>query len=68
MSLALQGEAVEAGARLEKACATLGLTARTVWRWIAAGGNDGPSSAGVSPAHKLTLEQRAKEIEYATSE
>ena len=29
----LIGEAVESGARLDRACETLGLTARTVQRW-----------------------------------
>jgi transposase InsO family protein len=65
--LALLDEAVEAGARLEPACATLGLTARTVARWRAHGGSDGRAGAGVSPAHKLTPEERAKVVEYATS-
>jgi transposase InsO family protein len=68
MILALIDEAVEAGARLEKACATLGLTARTIARWRAeGGGSDGRAGAGVSPAHKLSPEERARIVECATS-
>jgi transposase InsO family protein len=66
--LALLDEAVEAGARLVRSCPMLGLTVRTIARWRAqGGGTDGRAEAGVSPAHKLTPEERARVVHYATS-
>lgn len=57
--LELVEEAVCAGARLDKACAQLGVCARSVARWRKEGGGEdrrrGPST---SPAHKLTEEER----------
>lgn len=69
MILALVDEAVSAGARLEKACAVLGLSARTVARWREGdgGGIDRRADAGVSPAHKLTAEERDRIVKIATS-
>lgn len=67
MTLALIDEAVAAGARLEKACAQLGIAARTIARWRAEGGTDGRAAAGVSPAHKLTDEERDTIVRIATS-
>jgi putative transposase len=67
--LALLDEAKAGGARLERACEVLGLTARTVVRWRAEGGGaDRRAGAGASPAHKLTAEERARIVELATSE
>jgi putative transposase len=64
----LVAEAVSAGARRDKACATIGLCARTLTRWCAGGGRkDGRAQGGVSPAHKLTPAERAKIVTYATS-
>ncbi len=59
-------EAVGAGAQLEKACALVGVTPRTLSRWRAAnGGEDGRAGAGVSPAHKLSDEERRRVLEAA---
>jgi len=66
--LTLLDEAVASGARLEKACAVLGLAVRTVTRWRAEGGGvDRRAEAGTAPAHKLTPEERDIIVSYATS-
>ena len=68
MILGLLDEAVTAGARREEACATIGLCARTVARWVADdGGNDRRREAGVSPAHKLSETEKAAIVAHATS-
>ncbi len=70
MILALIEGAVTAGARLEKACEVLGLTARTVTRWRAGGEDGGEDRRGAepkAPAHKLTTEERETIITYTTS-
>ncbi|MBX3216012.1 MAG: helix-turn-helix domain-containing protein [Labilithrix sp.] len=68
MILALLDEALSAGARLEKACAILGLAARTVTRWREDGGGiDRRAEAGVSPVHKLTAGERDRIVKVATS-
>jgi putative transposase len=68
VSLALLDEAVASGARLEKACEVLGITVRTVARWRAEkGGIDRRAEAASEPAHKLTPEERATIVRYATS-
>lgn len=69
MILALVDEAVSAGARLEKACAVLGLAVRTVARWREhdGGGLDRRAEAGVSPVHKLTAEERDTIVKVAAS-
>ena len=68
MILGALDEAVRAGARLERACATLGLTVRTVQRWRARGGGDdrrhGPSSA---PHNKLSDAERQRLLTLFTS-
>jgi putative transposase len=65
---ALVAEAVSAGARRDRACQTIGLCARTLTRWCAeGGGKDGRVDAGVSPAHKLTVVEKAQIVAHATS-
>jgi putative transposase len=64
----LVAEAVSAGAGRDKACATIGLCARTLGRWCARGeGQDGRAQGGVSPVHKLTAAERAEIVTHATS-
>nr|WP_245232217.1 IS3 family transposase [Thiorhodococcus minor] len=61
------GEAVSAGARLERACAAVGLTARTVQRWRQAGAIQGDArcrehrapDAVRTPANRLTPAERS---------
>lgn len=68
MILDLVEEAVDAGARRERACETVGLCARTVARWRAdGGGKDARVDGGVSPVHKLTEAEQAQIVAYATS-
>jgi putative transposase len=66
MILQLLDEAVRSGARREKACALLGLSARAVARWRAQGVIDdqrcGPRT---SPEHKLTPQERARVLAAA---
>jgi putative transposase len=59
-------EAVANGARYAAACAALGLTARTLQRWVhcIVDGRHGPNRV---PANKLTTTERNKLIEVATS-
>lgn len=68
MIFGLLDEAVAAGARLEVACATLGLTARTVQRWREDPQRDderaGPNT---SPRHALTDEERQWVVDIASS-
>ena len=59
-------EAVATGARHTAACAAIGLTARTLQRWVhrTVDGRHGPNRV---PANKLTTTERRKIIEVATS-
>jgi len=59
-------EAVANGARYTAACTALGLTARTLQRWVHSPVDErhGPNRA---PANKLTTAERSKLIEVATS-
>lgn len=59
-------EAVTAGARREKACEMLGLTARTLGRWgdDREDGRHGPKSA---PPNKLSAVERQRVVDVATS-
>lgn len=59
-------EAVANGARHAAACAALGLSARTLQRWVhrVVDGRHGPNHV---PANKLTTAERSKLIEVATS-
>lgn len=67
----LISEAVDAGARLSKACHEVGITARTYQRWRKLGENGGedqrPQAIRPSPAHKLSDEERRKVVAYANS-
>jgi len=66
--LALLEEAVIAGARRDRACATIGLCARTVARWrVEDGGQDRRREAGATPAHKLSEAERGAIVAHATS-
>ena len=68
MILGLLDEAVDAGARRDRACVTIGLCARTVARWRAeGGGKDGRRDAGASPAHKLSEAEKATIVAHSTS-
>jgi putative transposase len=60
-------QAVSAGARRDKACETLGLRARTLARWRTGSGKDRRALAGVSPSHKLTVDEQTRIVGYATS-
>jgi putative transposase len=54
-------QALAQGARLQAACATVGLTERTVQRWRqqgAQGGNDRRGGPRTSPGHTLTEQER----------
>lgn len=68
MILALVEEAVAAGARLEKACDVLGLSARTIQRWQARGGGQdlrhGPKRV---PANKLSEAEERRILKVANS-
>jgi putative transposase len=59
-------EAVGAGARQRCACKTLGLTSRTLQRWVTSepDGRHGPNR---SPANSLSEHERQKIIEVSTS-
>lgn len=68
MIVDLVAEAVAAGAGNDASCEVIGLSARTVSRWRAdGGGKDGRGEAGTAPAHKLTQEEQADIVAYATS-
>jgi hypothetical protein len=55
MIIELIDEAVKGGARREKACALLGLSARGVARWrVQNGGEDRRQGPAATPAHALT--------------
>jgi transposase InsO family protein len=59
-------DAVKSGARREKACALLGLSARGVARWRAEnGGDDRRSGPTSTPAHALTDEERKLVLDTA---
>src|SRR6185295_982288 len=66
MILQLIDEAVQSGARREKASALLGLSARALARWRAEG-ETGDRRCGprVSPAHKLTSQEREQVLAAA---
>ena len=68
MIIALIDKAVESGARLMKAAATMGLSARTIIRWRHQGGGQdqrkGPSTA---PANKLNEKERQQILDMSNS-
>ena len=65
MIIDLIDKAVESGARLKKAAAIMGLSARTIIRWRQQGGGQdqrkGPSTA---PANKLSEQERQQILRY----
>ncbi len=67
MTLRLVEDAVTAGARREQACATLGLSARTVERWCAGDVEDGRHGPSSPPANKLSEAERAEVLSLVTS-
>ena len=68
MILSLIDKAVESGARLHKAAALIGLSARTLIRWRGQGGGEdqrnGPSAP---PGNKLSEKERQKVLEVSNS-
>ena len=69
MIIELADEAVSAGAGIDKACAELGVTPRTLTRWRAVnGGEDRRGTAPSSPDHKLTEQERKRILEIANSQ
>ncbi len=68
MIIDLIDKAVKAGARLEKAAATMGLSARTIIRWRQQdGGRDQRNGPLAAPANKLSDEQRQKILDMSNS-
>lgn len=66
MILDLLDESVARGAPVEGASKLLGVTHRTITRWRAEGGGDDKrAAAAVSPAHKLTENERKAILEIA---
>jgi transposase len=68
MILSLIDKAVESGARLHKAAALIGLSARTLIRWRGQGGGEdrrnGPSAP---PGNKLSEKERQQVLEVSNS-
>lgn len=62
----LVDEAVTAGARRWRACELLGLSARTLERWVG-GGDDGRHGPKRAPANRLSDRERRRLIAVATS-
>ena len=67
MIIDLINEAVESGARLQKAADIIGLSARTIMRWRQDGGEDRRKGPKKEPANKLSEQERADLIEVANS-
>jgi putative transposase len=68
MILELIDEAVNAGARLCKACEILGISVRSTERWrLDADGNDQRAGPLSTPPHKLTEAERKTVLEIANS-
>ena len=65
----LISEATTAGARQARACAMLGLSARTAQRWQGGGPDavDGRTLRSHEPAHKLSADERAELLAVANS-
>ena len=67
MTMTLIDEAVLAGARVECACAELGLSARTVERWRAGKMDDGRHGPKTEPANALSDAERRHAMQVANS-
>lgn len=65
--LTLIDEAVQAGARLQKACAVIGLPARTVQRWKAGLGEDLRCGPRTAPPNRISDKERQKVLAIANS-
>ncbi|SOE97706.1 Homeodomain-like domain-containing protein [Burkholderia sp. D7] len=65
----LIGEAISAGARQAPACSILGLSERTVQRWLCGEPDalDGRSTRHYEPSHKLSADERAELLAVANS-
>ena len=65
----LIGEATSAGARQAPACSILGLSERTVQRWLCGEPDalDGRSTRHYEPSHKLSADERAELLAVANS-
>lgn len=67
MTLELVEEAVAAGARREAACATIGLSSRTVERWRGGKVEDERRGPNSPPANKLTVAERQEVLRIVNS-
>jgi len=67
VTLTLIDEAVEAGARLWRACETIGLTARTLQRWRAGPGEDLRCGPKREPGNKLSAPERRQILDVMNS-
>ncbi len=67
MTTRLIEEAVAAGARLSEACATAGISARTLQRWRAGPGEDMRCGPHTEPANKLSAAERQHVLDVANS-
>lgn len=68
MIIDLIDKAVKSGARLKKAAATMGLSARTIIRWRhQSGGQDQRKGPSTAPVNKLSEQERQKIIDISNS-
>jgi len=67
MITTLVNEAVAEGARQHRACAMMGLSARTLQRWQQDEGSDRRTTRLYEPPHKLSAEERARVLAVANS-
>jgi transposase InsO family protein len=68
MIIDLIDKAVESGARLKKAAATMGLSARTIIRWRhQSGGQDQRKGPSTAPSNKLSEQERQKILDISNS-
>jgi transposase InsO family protein len=68
MIISLIDKAVESGARLKKAAAIIGISARTIIRWRnQSGGQDQRQGPWAAPANKLSEKERQQVLQVSTS-
>lgn len=70
MILDIVDEAVAAGARLQRACQVVGITARSLQRWREQGddgGEDRRRGSGQPPPNKLSEAERARILQFVNS-
>jgi transposase InsO family protein len=68
MIIDLIDKAVKSGARLKKAAATMGLSARTIIRWRhQSGGQDQRKGPSTAPVNKLSEQERQKILDISNS-